>query len=65
MQHKRKQGFSTLAVHAGEIRYNEYGAITTPIVQSSTFIFKNTREIRQLAEGAKNRYEYGRYGHPN
>jgi cystathionine gamma-synthase len=64
MPKKNSQGFSTLAVHAGEIRYNEYGAITTPIVQSSTFIFKNTKEIRELAEGAKNRYEYGRYGHP-
>ncbi|HUI92790.1 MAG TPA: PLP-dependent aspartate aminotransferase family protein [Chitinivibrionales bacterium] len=64
MHKKNTQGLSTLAVHAGEIRYNEYGAITTPIVQSSTFIFKNTQEIRELAEGAKNRYEYGRYGHP-
>ncbi len=58
------EGFSTKAVHAGEIRYNEYGSITTPIVQSSTFIFKNTKEIGELAKGAKNRYEYGRYGHP-
>ncbi len=64
MKDKNGHGLSTLAVHAGEIRYNEYGAITTPIVQTSTFIFKNTREIRELAEGAKNRFEYGRYGHP-
>jgi cystathionine gamma-synthase len=60
----RKQGLSTTAVHAGEIRYNEYGAITTPIVQSSTFIFKGTKDIRDLARGAKGRFEYGRYGHP-
>ena len=64
MKEKNGHGLSTLAVHAGEIRYNEYGAITTPIVQTSTFIFKNTREIKELAEGAKNRFEYGRYGHP-
>jgi cystathionine gamma-synthase len=64
MNEKNGLGLSTLAVHAGEIRYNEYGAITTPIVQTSTFIFKNTREIKELAEGAKNRFEYGRYGHP-
>jgi len=57
-------GFSTKAVHSGEIRYNEYGSITTPIVQSSTFIFKNTEEIRKLAEGVEGRFEYGRYGHP-
>ena len=64
MNNKRSAGFSTTAVHAGEIRYNEYGSITTPIVQTSTFIFKNTREIQELALGAKNRFEYGRYGHP-
>jgi len=59
-----KTGFSTTAVHAGEIRYNEYGSITTPIVQTSTFIFKNTEDIKKLAEGAKDRFEYGRYGNP-
>ncbi|MCK4753569.1 MAG: PLP-dependent transferase [Planctomycetes bacterium] len=57
-------GFSTKAVHSGEIRYNEYGAITTPIVQTSTFIFKNIEEIKKLAAGAEGRFEYGRYGHP-
>ncbi|MFH0919538.1 MAG: PLP-dependent aspartate aminotransferase family protein [Fibrobacterota bacterium] len=64
MKPNHREGLSTRAVHAGEIRYNEYGSITTPIVQSSTFIFKNTREIRDLARGAKGRFEYGRYGHP-
>ncbi|MCE5341271.1 MAG: PLP-dependent aspartate aminotransferase family protein [Planctomycetaceae bacterium] len=60
----KKAGFSTTAVHAGEIRYNEYGSITTPIVQTSTFIFKNVDEIKQLAQGVKDRFEYGRYGNP-
>ena len=55
---------STLAVHAGEPRYNEHSAITTPIVQTSTFIFRNTDEIKRLTTGAKDRFEYGRYGHP-
>jgi len=57
-------GFSTKSVHSGEVRFNEYGSVTTPIVQTSTFIFKNVEEIRQLAEGVAGRYEYGRYGHP-
>jgi cystathionine gamma-synthase len=64
MKKNSEQGFSTKAVHSGEIRYNEYGSITTPIVQSSTFIFKNIEEIRKLAKGDADRYEYGRYGHP-
>lgn len=61
---KTKPGLSTLAVHAGEIRYNEYGSLTTPIVQTSTFIFKNTEEIKKLPQGVEGRFEYGRYGHP-
>lgn len=61
---EKKMGLSTRAVHAGEIRYNEYGSITTPIVQSSTFIFKNAEEIMELAKGGVERFEYGRYGHP-
>jgi len=61
---KRRTGVSTTAVHAGEIKYNEYSSITTPIVQSSTFIFKGSEEIKKLLLGNKDRFEYGRYGHP-
>ncbi len=64
MKDQSRLGMSTKAVHAGEIRYNEYGAITTPIVQTSTFIFRNTEEIKRLTTGARDRFEYGRYGHP-
>jgi len=60
----RKEGMSTRSVHAGEIRFNEYGSLTTPIVQTSTFIFKNVDEIRKLAKGVEGRFEYVRYGHP-
>ncbi len=59
-----KAGYSTRAVHAGEVRYNEYGSITTPIVQTSTFIFRNVEDIRKLVTGDVERFEYGRYGHP-
>lgn len=61
---KKQQGLSTRAVRAGEVRYNEYGAVTTPIVQTSTFIFKGVEEVKKLADGAMGRFEYGRYGHP-
>jgi cystathionine gamma-synthase len=64
MKKNKKYGFSTKSVHAGEIRYNEYSSITTPIVQSSTFIFKDIEEIKRLAKGDLGRFEYGRYGHP-
>ncbi len=64
MDDYKNGGISTRAVHSGEVRFNEYGSVTTPIVQTSTFIFKNVEEIRKLAEGDIERFEYGRYGHP-
>lgn len=64
MKKTKQQGMSTRSVHAGEVRYNEYGSVTTPIVQSSTFIFRGVEEIKKLCHGAIGRFEYGRYGHP-
>ena len=57
-----KMGESTIAVHGGEIRWR--GSITTPIVQSSTFVFKDMEEVAQYTSGEKSHYEYGRYGNP-
>lgn len=60
---------STLAVHAGEARRKPYGAVTTPIVQTSTYTFADTAEIIDFMR-AKNsgeqdvRDEYGRYSNP-
>jgi len=59
-----KQGFATRSVHAGETRDRYADAITTPIVQTSTFIFKDTKEIEAYTKKGKVRYEYGRYGNP-
>ena len=61
--------FSTQAVHAGEEKRKPYGAITTPIIQASTYTFENTAEIldymhRLAANDPNVRGEYGRYGNP-
>jgi cystathionine gamma-synthase len=55
-------GESTKAVHGGEQRWR--GSVTTPIVQSSTFTFKNMDEVAKYTSGQKSHYEYGRYGNP-
>jgi cystathionine gamma-synthase len=57
-------GFSTRAIHAGEDRQRYADSITTPIVQTSTFAFKDSKEIEAYTKGGKLRYEYGRYGNP-
>ena len=67
-EHKRKAmaglGLSTRSVHAGEDRSRYADSITTPIVQTSTYTFKNSREIEAYTKHGKARYEYGRYGNP-
>lgn len=60
---------STQAVHAGEERPKPYGALTTPIVQTSTYTFADTAEImdfmhRKAAGDSPVRHEYGRYSNP-
>jgi len=61
--------FSTNAVHAGETGRKPFGSVTTPIVQSSTFTFKDSADILDFmqtkAAGERPaQFEYGRYGNP-
>ena len=61
--------FSTQAVHAGEEKRKPYGALTTPIIQTSTYTFENTAEVlefmhRKAAGNLPVRDEYGRYSNP-
>lgn len=61
---KDKLGMSSRAIHAGEPRAHYADAITTPIFQTSTFIFKNSKDIEEYTKNKKERFEYGRYGNP-
>jgi len=57
-------GFSTRSIHAGEDRLRYADSITTPIVQTSTYAFKDSKEVEAYTKGGKERFEYGRYGNP-
>jgi len=61
---KKQLGLSTRAVHAGEDREHYADAVTTPIVQTSTYVFKDSKVIDDYAKGKTDRFEYGRYGNP-
>ena len=61
---EEKPNFSELSVYAGEEHINAYNAITTPIIQTSTFIFKDAKAIDDYTIRKADRYEYGRYGNP-
>jgi len=60
----KDRGSATSSVHAGELRQQEANAITTPIYQTSTFWFRNSKEVTDYQEGKSTREEYGRYGNP-
>jgi cystathionine gamma-synthase len=57
-------GPSTESVHAGEPRSKPDNALATPIMQTATYTFANTQELRDLFEHRIEREEYGRYGNP-
>lgn len=56
--------FSTRAIHAGEQRDPQTGAITTPIYQTSNFAFTSTQELLAYNRGESSAYIYTRYGNP-
>lgn len=61
---KRPVGPSTQSVHAGEARTKAGNAITTPITQTATYTFADTKELCDYFDGRIDREEYGRYGNP-
>jgi cystathionine gamma-synthase len=54
----------TQSVHAGEARTKYANAITMPIVETSTFVFSSSDEIKRYTSKELARFEYGRYGNP-
>ncbi len=57
-----KRGIGTRAVHGA--RDPRPGPLTTPIVQSSTFVFASSAEMRRYLEGSDDLYLYTRYENP-
>ncbi|XP_024526047.1 cystathionine gamma-synthase 1, chloroplastic [Selaginella moellendorffii] len=57
---------STLAVHGGERENGTKVAdsLTTPIVQTATYTFRNTADLIAFQDGTYKSFEYGRYGNP-
>jgi len=57
---KKKKKFSTQCVHAGEVPDPLYGAHTTPIYQTSTFVFDNAQQGAARFAGEEEGYIYTR-----
>lgn len=57
-----KRGIGTRAVHG--LRQPRPGPLTTPIAQTSTFVFASSAEMRRYLEGEEELYIYTRYANP-
>ena len=57
-------GFGTKAIHAGNVKDAQYGALTTPIFQTSTFVFDSCEQGGRRFAGQEGGYIYTRLGNP-
>ena len=57
-------GLGTKAIHAGNVKDEQYGALTTPIYQTSTFVFDSCEQGGRRFAGAEAGYIYTRLGNP-
>ena len=60
----RSWGTSTLAIHGLTRLRKAHHAVSTPIVQTSTYTFKDSKAIEDYTKKGVEHYEYGRYGNP-
>ncbi len=62
---KKPLGPSTMSVHGGEPRRKPAHALTTPIVQTATYTWASSQEVKDHFDGKiDERIGYGRYGNP-
>jgi cystathionine beta-lyase/cystathionine gamma-synthase len=59
MKHKE-----TNAIHLGEGADPNAAPLTTPIYETSTFLFENTAELEAFQAGTSSKFLYSRYGNP-
>ena len=60
----RQESVGTLAVHAGKDLARAFDSVGTPIIQSSTFAFKDNAELEAYLAGETDRHLYSRWSNP-
>ncbi|BBA52965.1 putative cystathionine gamma-synthase [Fusobacterium varium] len=63
MKDLKNKGIGTIAIHAGQGK-NPFGALSTPIYQTSTFIFDSAEQGGARFAGKEDGYIYSRLGNP-
>jgi cystathionine beta-lyase/cystathionine gamma-synthase len=59
-----EQHSATRLIHAGARTEGDAVPLTTPIYETSTFVFENAQELVAFNEGRSSKYLYSRYGNP-
>jgi cystathionine beta-lyase/cystathionine gamma-synthase len=54
----------TKAIHSGARDDDQVASLTTPIYETTTFVFETASEVRQHAEGKSKKFLYSRYANP-
>ena len=62
---KENGGFGTKAIHGGKMKDTQYGALTMPIYQTSTFEFDCCEQGGRRFAGEEKGYIYTRLGNPS
>ena len=60
----KSNSLATRSIHAGEPRRKYADSLMTPIIQTSTFTFRDSKHIEDYTKKGKEHFEYGRYGNP-
>src|SRR5207253_1406404 len=55
------KGFSTKLIHGGE---GKTASLTTPIYETTTFVFNSAEEVQRYNEGGSPHFLYSRYENP-
>jgi methionine-gamma-lyase len=64
MPHFKSNNIETNAIHAGRIDDKQFGSLSTPLYQTSTFIFDNAKQGGDRFAGESEGYIYTRLGNP-
>ena len=58
------KGFATELIHAGETDLGDAVPLTTPVYETTTFVFDSAKDVVAYNEGRSSRYLYSRYSNP-
>jgi cystathionine beta-lyase/cystathionine gamma-synthase len=59
-----KKGFATELIHTGEPQGVAASPLTTPIYETTTFVFDSAQEVVEYNEGRSSKFLYSRYDNP-